>query len=114
MQGAVSKRQPLLLFLQLLAKSRSGTPADVVSTQLLIQTQCFELWVLFSQIVLRIVADQLARIRNIEALKAIIAQAVQNGEFHILDIDAAVDKLIQIALRHEGIEHGDAAFFTRR
>lgn len=62
------------------------------------QVQLTEPGVLLSEIVLRIVSDQLAGVRNVEALKAVVTQAVQKCELHVFNINATIDELVQIAL----------------
>ncbi len=67
-------------------------------------------WVLFCKVVLRRIADQFAGIGNVQALEPVVAEAVQNGELDIFHINAAVDQLVQVAMRDKGIQHRNPAY----
>jgi len=58
------------------------------------QVQILELGKFRQRVVLGRVADQGARVRDVEPLETIIAEPVQEGEADVLDIDAARDELV--------------------
>jgi len=74
---------------RLLAVARSVVRFDGVA-----QVQILELGKFRQRVVLGRVADQGARVRDVEPLETIIAEPVQEGEADVLDIDAARDELV--------------------
>ena len=96
-----------------LANARFFPVCNVMRTHGFREVQLLEFRVLSGQVVLRIVADEDTGVGNVEALEAIVAQAVQDGKLYILHINAAVDELIEVSVGDEGVEHADTARVLR-
>src|SRR5439155_8855832 len=66
------------------------------------------------QVILRSIPQQRAGVGDVQALEAVIAEPVEDGEFQVLDVDALFDELIEIAAADPGVEHADALLVSRR
>lgn len=67
-----------------------------------------------SQIIFRLIADQLARVGQVQTFEAVVAQAIEDRELDMLCLDALPDELGEIAPRNVSIEETHLIFVLGR